>query len=53
LPSFPGPEAGARDKNAKSNLNYNPKSTLTTVRALTYNTCYIYIIKKESRVLDS
>ena len=40
-------------QNAKSNLNYNPKSTLTTPRALTHNTCYAHTIKKESRVLDS
>jgi hypothetical protein len=40
-------------KNAKSNPNHNPKSTLTTSRALTHNTCYAHTIKKESRVLDS
>jgi hypothetical protein len=40
-------------KNAKSNPNHNPKSTLTTARALTHNTCYAHAIKKESRVLDS
>jgi hypothetical protein len=37
----------------KSNPNHNPKSTLTTARALTYNTCYAHTIKKENRVLDS
>jgi hypothetical protein len=37
----------------KSNPNYNPKSTLITARALTYNTCYMHTIKEESRVLDS
>ena len=40
-------------QNAKSNPNHNPKSTLTTPRALTHNTCYAHTIKKESRVLDS
>ena len=40
-------------KNAKSNPNHNPKSTLTTARALTHNTCYAYAVEKESRVLDS
>ena len=33
-------------KNAKSNPNHNPKSTLTTARALTHNTCYAHTIKK-------
>jgi hypothetical protein len=37
----------------KSNPNYNLKSTLTTTRALTYNTCYAHAIKKENRVLNS
>ena len=40
-------------KNAKSNLNYNLKNTLITACALTYNTCYMYTIKKESLVLNS
>jgi hypothetical protein len=40
-------------KNGKFNPNHNPKSTLITTRALTHNTCYTHIIKKESKVLDS
>jgi hypothetical protein len=55
LPGGGGGGGGVKSnpKNAKSNLNNNLKSTLTTARALTHNTCYTHAIEKESRVLDS